>query len=55
MASMDSGVFHCCDLLISAALGISKVRVVDVFTYRQDISFPFDPGSNGNAGLGWMQ
>lgn len=54
VASMDPGVFHCYDLLISAALGISKDLVADVFTSRQDIYFPFDPGSDGNAGLGWM-
>lgn len=47
VVSMDPGVFLGYDLLISAALGSSRVRVAGIYTSRHDISFPFDPGSDG--------
>lgn len=55
VTSMDLGVIHFSDLPISAASGICMVRVDDVFSFRQDISYPFDPGSEGLASLEWMQ
>lgn len=55
VSSMDLRVIHCSDLSNSAALGICMVRVADVYTISQDISYPFDPGSEGGDGFGWMQ
>ena len=52
VASMDPGVIHFSVLSISAVSGC-MVRVADIFSIHQDISYPFDPGSEGLAGPGW--
>lgn len=54
VSSMDYGVFQFYDPSFSAASGIGMIQAADVLSFSLNISFPFDPGSEGIAGLGWM-
>ena len=55
VSTMVPGAIQLSDFSISAAMGICLDLVADVLIIRQDISYPFDPGSERQAGLGWMK
>lgn len=50
---MDRGIKLLFVFSISDASGVFRDLAADGF-FRKDFSFPFDPGSDGLAGLGWI-
>lgn len=54
VSAMDFGALQFYDPSFSATSGIGMIRATNVFSFNLNISFPFNPGSEGVAGLGWM-